>query len=394
MIDPDLVHRLARFRSDDAPVLSVYVGIPPDPGQLRSVESRFHSLLKGVRPLGDADDLDHDSKQSLRADIDKVLAAAAHGTEFLGRGVAIFACFRHGLYEQVVMPRSVRDRALVDATPYIRPLLAVLDETHRYCVVVVGREKAWLYEYYLGRLEEEAKLRGRALRKPNFGGCGGYEERTVKNTAEVLARRHFRKTAEGVEELMSATGAELLVIGGHQETVAAFEPFLPRPLQAKVAGTIVVDPNAMTPGQVRERAEDVIANYEREEERRLVAATLDRVRAGGFAAAGVDWCLTATNERAVQLLLVHDDEQVPGRVCDTCGWLGLDGDECPLDGQQTRKTGDVIDEMAAAVIDMSGSVEHVRPGPACRRRRPPVPGATRLRGHVMCVDPPNEWIGR
>ena len=357
MIGPDLVHRLARFRSDDAPVLSVYVGVPPDPGELRGVEGRFHSLVKGVRP--DADDVDHYAKQSLRADIDKVLAAATHGREFLGRGLAIFACDRHGLYEEVAMPRSVRDRAVVDATPYIRPLLAVLDETHRYCVVVVEREKAWLYEYYLGRLEEEAKVRDRALRKPNFGGHSGYEENNVQNKAEELARRHFRQTAERVEELMSATGAELLVIGGHQETVAAFMPFLPRDLQAKVAGNLVVDPSTMTPGQVRERAEEVIADYEREEERRLVAATLDKVGAGGFAAAGVEWCLAATNEHAVQLLLVHNDEQVPGRVCDTCGWIGLHDDECPLDGQQTRKTGDVIDEMAAAVIDTNGSVEHV-----------------------------------
>jgi peptide chain release factor subunit 1 len=155
--------------------------------------------------------------------------------------------------------------------------------------------------------------------------------------------------------------------------MSAFRPFLPRPLQAKVAGTVVVDPSTMTPGQVRERAEDVIANYEREEERRLVAATLDKVGAGGFAAAGVDWCLAATNEHAVQLLLVHDDERVPGRVCDSCGWLGLDGDECPLDGQQTRTTADVIDEMAAAVIDTSGSVEHVE-------------AATDLARHVVAAD--------
>ena len=67
----------------------------------------------------------------------------------------------------------------------------------------------------------------------------------------------------------------------------------------------------------------------------------------------------ATNEHAVQLLLVNDDEQAPGRACDNCGWLGLEGEECPVCGQRTRKAADVIEEMSATVVDTSGRVEHV-----------------------------------
>ena len=35
------VDRLLSFRSNDAPVLSTYVGIPPDPGELKGVHARF-----------------------------------------------------------------------------------------------------------------------------------------------------------------------------------------------------------------------------------------------------------------------------------------------------------------------------------------------------------------
>jgi hypothetical protein len=126
-----------------------------------------------------------------------------------------------------------------------------------------------------------------------------------------------------------------------------------------VAGTFVVDPATMTPGQVRERADEVAVEFERREERQLVADTLERVAAGGFAAAGLDWCLMAVNENAVQLLLIHDDEMVPGRASDQCGWLGRSEEECPICGEPTRKTPDVIGEMAAAVVETGGRVEHV-----------------------------------
>ena len=360
MIDPLLVQRLLHFSSEDAPVLSVYLAVPADPGELRGVETRLHSMLKPVRELAESDALGHVERESLRHDLDRVLEVANRARELEGRGVGVFACHHAGLYEEIVMPRRVRDRAVVDETPYLRPLFAVLDESHRYCVVVVDREQAWIYEFYMGALEDASRVRGRALRKPDYaGGWQGYKEHSVHDKAQQLARRHFRDTAASVDEVMRRTGAELLVLGGHEETIAEFRHFLPNQLQSRIAGSFAVDPGTMSPGQVRERADEVVDAYERDEERRLVDEALERVAAGGLGATGLEWCLMATNEHAVQLLLVHDDEQAPGRACDNCGWLGLEGEECPVCGQPTRKAPDVIDEMSATVVDTSGRVEHV-----------------------------------
>jgi peptide chain release factor subunit 1 len=267
----------------------------------------------------------------------------------------------------------VRDRVVLDATPYLRPLLAALEEYHRYVVAVVDREKAWIYEFSMGRLEEKAKAHGRALREPNYaGGWQGWKEDKTHHKAELLARRHYRQAAARIEEVMRRRGAEILIVGGHAETVAEFLPFLPHQLQPTVAGTFVVDPSTMSPGQLRERADEVADAYERREEQQLVAETLEKVAAGGFAAAGLEWCLMAVDEKGIQLLLIEDDEQVPGRVSDRCGWLGLDGDECPVCGEPTRKTADVIDEMATAVVDSGGRVEHVY-------------ADTELRSHVVAA---------
>lgn len=358
----DSVDRLVKFRPSGAPVLSVYVPIPYEPGELKGVEARFTSLLQSVRAHLESEELDHDSRESLRSDIKRIAdEVAPEAGRYKGRGVAVFASHRAGLFEQVVLPRPVRDRAVVDATPYLRPLLAVLDEYHRYCAVVVDREHAWVYEFFMGRLELAATAHGRALRAPNYaGGWLGWKEDRTHHKAELLARRHYRETAACVDEVMRRTGAELLIVGGHQETVAEFLPFLPHHVQPKVAGTFVVDPATMSVGEVRDRADEVAGAYERREEQQLVADTLDRVAAGGLAAAGLDWCLMAVNEQAVRLLLVQGDEQAPGRVSDRCGWLGRDEEDCPVCSEPTRKTPDVIDEMVAAVVDAGGRVEHVQ----------------------------------
>ncbi|HEV7864082.1 MAG TPA: hypothetical protein VGR20_15330 [Acidimicrobiia bacterium] len=355
------VNRLVHFRPSEAPVVSVYVPIPYEPGELKGVHARFLSLLQPLRDLLHSDELDHGARESLRGDLTAIEEDVAPvAADLKGRSVAVFACHQANLFEMVVLPRPVRARAVIDATPYVRPMLAVLDEVHRYVTVVVNREKAWLYEFFMGQLEEAKKVPGRALRDPNHaGGWQGWKEDKSHHKAELLARRHYRETAERLDDLMRRTGAELVVVGGHEETVAEFLPYLPHHLQPKVAGTFVIDPSTMTPGQVRERSDEVADAYERREEEQLVAQTLEKVASGGFGAAGLDWCLLAVNENAVQVLLIHEDEQAPGRVSDRCGWLGRDEEECPVCGEQTRKTPDVIDEMAAAVVDSSGRVEHV-----------------------------------
>jgi hypothetical protein len=49
-----------------------------------------------------------------------------------------------------------------------------------------------------------------------------------------------------------------------------------------------------------------------------------------------------------------------GVVCDACGWFATSDDVCQLCGRPTRTTPDVIDELAEAVIDEGGSIQHVR----------------------------------
>src|SRR5215218_4724959 len=118
VIDPAVVDRLLRFEAGDAPVLSVYLSIPTDPGEIRGVEARFNSLLAPARELVDTEELSHDERESLRHDVARVVDVGTRARELLGHAVAVFACHRANLHEELVLPRRVRDRAVVDSTPY------------------------------------------------------------------------------------------------------------------------------------------------------------------------------------------------------------------------------------------------------------------------------------
>ena len=95
-----------------------------------------------------------------------------------------------------------------------------------------------------------------------------------------------------------------------------------------------------------------------------------------MAAIGLDACVTAANQHAVQLLVVPDDEVKPGFSCGHCGALAVTEGACQVCGEATHAVPDVIEELAVKVANDGGSVEPLRAtgvitDVAARRRFPP-----------------------
>jgi peptide chain release factor subunit 1 len=368
MITAETIDRIVRFHGSGLPVTSLYTPVPAGHGSERELKARVSSLVDQITPVAKDSSLDHDARNSVRADIERIRQAASE-ERWQPRGMAVFACSGRDLYEEVPLPRPVRDRIVLDETPYVRPMLAVLDEYRRACVVVVDKASARLWEMYQDELRELESIRDRALRKSNYAAglrvqrtanyAAGLAEGRVRNKADELSKRHYRNVAHVLDEMFRSGGFDLLIIGGHDYEVPAFINFLPRELKSRIAGTFSIDPSTEPVAEIRANANSILQDYERTEEQKLVSDVIERLATGGLAAAGLADCLWAGSVAAVQTLLVQEGATAPGVVCDQSGWLALSGDTCPLCGNTTRHTPDVIDELAEAVIEESGSVRHI-----------------------------------
>jgi peptide subunit release factor 1 (eRF1) len=364
MIAAETIERILRFDGGDLPVLSAYVAVEVDPGN-RAPRTHAASLMHTIRPLTDDGALGHAARVSLRADIGRIEEASQQNRWKPGT-MAIFACSGAGFYEEVPLPRTVRDRAVADATPFTRPMLAVLDEYHRACVVVLDRESARTWELYQGELRETGKLDDETVRKADYAGFHGLEEDGTRNRAGELAKRHFRHVAADLGSLCAAAGGDLVIVGGHRDELSAFIEILPSALRSRVAGTFTADLHTATHATVRDAAAAIVERFERDEERERVAKVLETAAEGGAAALGLERCLWAGSVAAVDLLLVQEDAMTPGVVCPEGHWLALAGATCPVCGARTRDTADVIDELVEAVIDTGGAIEHVEAETALR----------------------------
>jgi Bacterial archaeo-eukaryotic release factor family 10 len=358
MITAEMIDRVTQFDGGKLPVVSVYVGLDAQPQERRSVSTRTSSLLHNIRPMAKDHSLDREVRLSVRGDVERIETELTQERPKPG-AVAVFSCSGKDFYEEIELPRRVRDRIMVDATPWVRPLLAVLDEYHRTCILILDKEMSRTWELYQEELNETSEVLDRALRKPDYAGWHGLEEYRVRNKEEELAKKHFRKVATVLDDFYRAGRFDLLAIGGHDHEVPVFQEFLPQRLRGSMAGTFTIDPQTTTLGDIRASAEAVIDQYERNEDRNGVAEVFEKAAARGNAVVGLERSLWAGSVAAIQRLLIQEDATAPGVVCDESGWLAESGDTCIICGQPTRKTVDVIDELAQAVIDNGGTVEHV-----------------------------------
>jgi hypothetical protein len=356
MLTAETVDRIVRFNGRGLPVSSVYARIDADPSLREDLHARVTNLLDEVNPLAKNDTVEHEARLSIRADIDRIKVSLAQERWKPG-AIAIFSCSGRDMYEEVPLPRGVRDDVAVDAAPHVRPMLTVLDEYHRTCVAVVDKASARVWEIYQDELREVGKVRGRALRKPNYS-AGRVEER-VRNKADELAKRHYRNVVQLLDRLFRAEDFDVLIIGGHEYEVPAFLEFLPRDMRSVLAGTFTVDPAEPVLAEIRANADAILRSFEQAEEQQFVTDVFEKLASGRLAVAGLDRCLWAGSIAAVDTLLALDGAVVPGVVCDESGWLARAGDSCPLCGNPTRPTSDVIDELAQEVIAEGGSIKHI-----------------------------------
>ena len=354
MITAETVNGIVRFQANGLPVVSLYCRVDPGASQ-REVRARVDSLLDQIRPVAKDSDLDHRYRLSVRADIERIKDALGSGRWPPGT-IAIFCCSGRDLYEEIPLPRRVREQVMVDATSLARPMLAVLGEYYRSCVLVLNREEAPVWEMYQDEMREVETVTD-PLRKA--GNTGTRAEDRIQNRVDEQSKRHFRRVAQVIDRLLRTDGYDVLVVGGHEYELGEFFRLLPHELRGRVAGTFWADPAATPVAEIRRSAEDVMRHYQREQDRRLVDQVLELAAAGGLAALGPEDCLWAGSMSAIDTLLVRDGATLPGVVCDESRWLAASGDICPVCREPTRYAPDVLDELAAAVIETGGSARQI-----------------------------------
>src|SRR5438132_9316158 len=134
-VDRESLRKLAEWNANGAPVSSLYLDIDGRKHpRKQDYMIRAEQLCDHLRSM--AEELDRDAKSSVGKDAERMLEFLRDLDRGPNRGVALFSCSDADLWEQVLVPRPLSDRATIAEHPYVIPLEALVETYERFCTVI------------------------------------------------------------------------------------------------------------------------------------------------------------------------------------------------------------------------------------------------------------------
>jgi peptide subunit release factor 1 (eRF1) len=347
-----VVKDLAGFRSPDAPVLSCYLDIDGRRQITRqAVEREFESLAReaSARPDG----------ASLQGDLRRIGDYVSGDLDRSGvRGLAVFSCVAHDLWEVVALPVPVANQLHVNQGPAVAQLEAIVQELEPLGLLLVDRQRARMFVYQLGELVDRTELFEQLPRndydRHDEADRGG-DERARQHLDEAT-HQHLRHAADVAFRLFQDHGFTHLAVGAPDELSGQVESLLHPYLRERYCGRVALGA-AASDADVRDAALAVEQRLERATEAEVVQRLRDAIGADGPGRSGLAPTLGALAERRVETLVVSQGFTEPGWRCPTCGNLFAKGPSCPVDSSAMAHLDDVVEEAVQQALGQGSRVE-------------------------------------
>jgi peptide chain release factor subunit 1 len=354
-LDQPLVRRLAEWSPGDAPVTSLYLSV--DGRRLpRKVdyELRLDEVMRRARQL--AATLDARARRAVEGDCAAMTAFVRERFERGStRGLALFSSSPNGLWEDVEIPRPVRNHVDVGPSANVLQLEAVLETYPTTCTALVDHQHARLFLAHLGRIEEINEVSDDV---PNRHDQGGLAQMRLQRHVDDHRQKHIKHVASELFRVQERRRFDHLVLAGATEVVAELERELHDYVAKRVRARIVL-PTTATAQEVLERSlaldEQLEAQREREEAERLLEAVAARRGAVG----GLDGVLDAVWEARAGELLVDDELRHPGSICGNCGRLASTNGACSACRGRTEAVPDVVETSVAVALRQGCRIETI-----------------------------------
>jgi peptide chain release factor subunit 1 len=291
-------------------------------------------------------------RDSVQADLDRILRLSADLRSNGTHAKAIFACAAKKLWQEFDLPPTLPGTQLfVDRRFHLKPIAHLLGAFPSLGVVLVDRHRARIFDLRLNELTEREDLFHPPTRRGRSDGFGGYDAGHATRRVEDETRQHFKKVALVLKELLEKGLFEKWILGCMDEhrslLEAQFHPYVNRAL----LGHFNADVQHITGEEIRTRAQQIVDSWQDKRRRDLAALAISQARSHGRGVTGLRRVLRALEMGEVQALLIGQNFQSHAVECSHCGHLDAHiVNFCPVCGHATREIVDVGEAVLPRVI--------------------------------------------
>lgn len=366
MISYDDLRQLQQYPSGpDSLIISLYLNI--DQSKAANLNRGFETVVGNLfKQLAENQSAGEVNRQRLEAECGRVLRFL-EGYTPRGRGLVIFSDSSNNFWWhrdlQVELPAEVR----WSPTPWVRPLLEVLEAHDHFGLVLIDKQHARLLTADATGLVQQSEVFSDVPNKHSTTGTDHiFSQGQMDRDHTKHIKWHAKRVADELTGIVDRMKLARIVIGGPVEATSLFVNELPKRLQQMIIGTISVPIDA-SHERLASELKAIQEKAELEGEVRLVESMITSAHKGDRAVLGLADALSAIEEGRVYCLVVARDFRTEGKQCSSCNVLVVDDStSCAFCGGKLEPAPDLINRASHKVFEQGGKVQMVS-GPAAEK---------------------------
>lgn len=332
-------------------VVSAYADLTVRGGFDRQIDRHLENQSRAAgKLLGKAA-----ARDDLEANLEVIRAAVRAPDDPRARGLAVFSCVARGLRHVVPLEFAVEDHLVIDAEPFILPLLERWYCEPTFLIVLASTDEAHLFEALHGPPDRVRDLaRGDvddAIQrdKPRFT----YKKRFAQTWHERLKGagddRFLKDVCETIRAHWAGGSFRGLFLLGQPQVTGPLRKLLPRELASAVVGEAH---HAMTTrgSDLAEETTRMVERYQADRGAAALAELKERWARRHRVAGGTTDVLDALQQGRAERVFLGTRRDLAGALCHACRYhLGAPVGVCPYCGGPTRPVNAVQDVMKLAM---------------------------------------------
>ena len=353
MLNREELKEIAKMTTGDAYFVSLYLNTNP----MTNIKNNYVIHVKNMFKKT-AEQLDKDVTKRIQGDMKKINSYILSNKRIFKKGLAILSSQEKELWKEFHLSIPIKNEIIIDNTPYIKPLLDILDNYQRYAILLVGKDSARLFIIHLGEIEEYTEVHTDDVPgKHKKGGWYALAEKSYERHIDYHVGLHLKDVIKKLDVFLSHEYVGRLLLGGSEEAVTKVRGMLPQKLAEKVIGTFQAEMFAHS-NEILKKAEPLLRASQRKKDEKTVDDLLTKAMKNEAAVIGIEDVLHATQEGRIMKLLFLKDFKKSGLTCGNCGFLTVQTvSNCPYCKGKTKKVNYIVDLLAQKAVEQGALIE-------------------------------------
>ncbi|MEC4684530.1 MAG: hypothetical protein VST71_02195 [Nitrospirota bacterium] len=353
MLNREELKDLSEIQGNENHYVSLYLNVNPITNPKGEYVLHLKNMIREV-----SENTEKGIYRKIKTDLEKISAYVTSNKREFRKGLVLLSSEETGFWREYNLPIPVKNLLIVDNTPYIKPLLDIVDNNPRYLILLVEKDEARIFVVHLGEIVEYGEIKTEDVPgKHKKGGWFALAEPHYQRHIDYHVGLHLKEVIKKLESFLSAERIDLIFIGGSEEAVTMFKDMLPETVRNRIKGQFTVE-MFLKPDEVLKRAEPLLSVYEAAKEKKIVDELITRTLKGNQAVLGLADVIGAVMEGRVHKLVFVKDYTDSGFKCVNCGLLSVQNiSKCPYCGSEMEPIEYMVELVVQRAVEQGATVE-------------------------------------